>query len=210
MKATYKNSFCTNNDCINYFEGMCMIAMIEKGTDIKPFDGEKTDKKCKEFKAGTFLRYVAKEEESMKSKHVRTYSSTTLKYLCKMMISELVRDKRETSFIDRISGIEDNIAIRADVKVTEYFTVEDVFDLYDKYVPKEKRLFTSEIDAYYFEGIFTIDELINKLKKNGYFEKDFWGWHSTEEEARKAFENWKLHDSQNIAYELLWGVMRIV
>lgn len=146
----------------------------------------------------------------MKSKHVRTYSSTTLKYLCKMMISELVGNKRETSFIDRISGIEDNIAIRADVQVTEYFTVENVFDLYDKYVPKEKRLFTLEIDAYYFEGIFTIEELINKLEKDGYFEKDFQSWHSTEEEARKDFENWKLHDSQNIAYELLWGFVRIV
>lgn len=146
----------------------------------------------------------------MKSKHVRTYSSTTLKYLCKMMISELERNDRETSFIDRISGIEDNIAIRADVKVTECFTVEDVFDLYDKYVPKEKRLFRLEVDAYYFGGIFTIDELINKLKKDGYFEKDFWSWHSTEEEARKDFEKWKLHDSQNIAYDRLWGVMRMV
>ena len=58
MKATYKNSFCTNNDCINYFEDMCMIAMAEKGTDIEPFNGEKTDKKCKEFKAGTYLTYL--------------------------------------------------------------------------------------------------------------------------------------------------------
>lgn len=64
MKAIYKNSFCTNSDCINYFEDMCMIAMAEKGTDIEPFNNKERDsKKCKEFKAGTFLRYVVEEEK---------------------------------------------------------------------------------------------------------------------------------------------------
>lgn len=59
MKATYENSFCTNNDCIHYFEDMCMVAMSEEGTEIEPFNNKERDSKmCKEFKAGTYITYL--------------------------------------------------------------------------------------------------------------------------------------------------------
>ena len=48
-------------------------------------------------------------------------------------------------------------------------TVEDLYNLYDSYVPKERRLFSFHTDADDFEGIFTIEELLNKLSE-GYYE----------------------------------------
>lgn len=58
MKATYDNSFCMDNKCINYFETSCMVALSEKGTEIEPYtDKERDSKNCKEFIPGTFLIY---------------------------------------------------------------------------------------------------------------------------------------------------------
>jgi len=58
MKAIYKNSFCMDNSCMNYFEDSCMVALAEKGTEIEPFsDKERDSRDCKEFIAGTFLLY---------------------------------------------------------------------------------------------------------------------------------------------------------
>lgn len=55
-----------NSDCIHHFEDMCMVAMAEKRTEIEPFnDKERDSKKCKEFKAGTFLQYVVSKEEKI-------------------------------------------------------------------------------------------------------------------------------------------------
>lgn len=58
MKATYDNSFCMDNNCIHYFEDMCMLCMTEKGTEIEPLDDLwRESKECKEFRAGTYLVY---------------------------------------------------------------------------------------------------------------------------------------------------------
>lgn len=66
MKATFENSFCMDSKCIHYFEDMCMVALEEKGTEIKPYTNKERDSQdCKEFKAGTFLIYEVdlKEED---------------------------------------------------------------------------------------------------------------------------------------------------
>ncbi len=66
MKATYKNSFCMDSDCINYFEDSCMLALVEKGTEIEPdhIPGHlRKSEECKEFERGTFSGYLFNEEE---------------------------------------------------------------------------------------------------------------------------------------------------
>lgn len=100
--------------------------------------------------------------------------------------------------------------ISSDFKITPEKTVEDLFELYDENVPKERRLFVLHYDASLFQGIFTIDELIEKLEKDHYFDDNFWSYHRSKEEARKDFEDYKYRDGMNIAYEALWGVERIV
>lgn len=64
MKATYKNSFCMDNDCINYFEDMCMLCMMETESEIEPYNiqyieekGRGSIKDCKSFKRGSNIIY---------------------------------------------------------------------------------------------------------------------------------------------------------
>ena len=66
MKATYENSFCMDHKCIHYFEDMCMLCLEEKGTEVAPYNleyiekyGRGKSKDCPEFRAGSYLLYVA-------------------------------------------------------------------------------------------------------------------------------------------------------
>lgn len=60
MKAVFENAFCMDSKCINYFEDMCIAALEEKGTEIEPYTFDERDsEKCGEFKAGSFIAYVA-------------------------------------------------------------------------------------------------------------------------------------------------------
>ena len=68
MKATYNNSFCMDNKCINYFEDMCMLCMMETGDEICPYNIEYIDKfergksrDCKSFVGGTNIGYISDE-----------------------------------------------------------------------------------------------------------------------------------------------------
>lgn len=106
--------------------------------------------------------------------------------------------------------IDANHTVDGDFVLTPTYNVEKLFNLYDSYVPTERRLFHLEYDASEFQGILTIDELMIKLEKDHYFDKDFWSVHSSKEGARKDFESYKLKDGTNIAYEMLWGLKRIV
>lgn len=70
MKAIYKNSFCMDSKCINYFEDMCMLCMIETGQEIEPYNLDYIDKKgrgkssdCKSFVLGCNLAYEINFEE---------------------------------------------------------------------------------------------------------------------------------------------------
>lgn len=64
MKAVYKNAFCMDHTCMNYFEDTCMVALNEKGTDIIPYTFEERDSnECGEYIAGKFIAYVMDEEE---------------------------------------------------------------------------------------------------------------------------------------------------
>lgn len=149
----------------------------------------------------------------------RKYKATTTEKLWHMfhdIMSQKPEEKKENRWdkylVARIEekDIDKEGYINSDFKLSESYTVDKLFELYDKHVPLERRLFCLEYDAHEFQGIFTIEELMIKLEKDHYFDKDFWSYHKSKEDARKDFESYRLDDVMNIAYERLWGVSRIV
>jgi len=58
MTANSNSTFCTDSRCINYFENMCMKSLIEIETN-PVVDYWTIGNKCKEFKRGSYIAYVA-------------------------------------------------------------------------------------------------------------------------------------------------------
>lgn len=64
MKINLKNSYCIDNRCINYFENMCMQALLDDKKDVNPREKlEDANAECKEFKRGSYLLYVVDQED---------------------------------------------------------------------------------------------------------------------------------------------------
>lgn len=65
VKAIYENSFCMDNNCIHYFEDMCMLCMQETEDSIQPYNleyinkyGRGSTKDCESYAAGSNLAYI--------------------------------------------------------------------------------------------------------------------------------------------------------
>lgn len=64
MEINLMNSHCIDNRCINYFENMCMQALLDDKKDVKPrLELEDAQAECKEFKRGSYLLYVVDQED---------------------------------------------------------------------------------------------------------------------------------------------------